>query len=317
MKEASASGQSSLFAEASLDHARTSARPARAPGSEEHAPVSGSKWRGSSLEYARRGASLRTSLLCVLEALTGFSLTWKKSATPHGRWWWVLGRSAHHTEGIASGSSGDWSTPNTMTGGQTSRGGDRKGEKLLGGQVRETWPTPCAQDDNKSPEAHMAMKRRMPGGPRNTITSLQVMTKALAWPTPTVQDSENTAGPSQFERNSLPLNALVAGLPDPASRSTSGKPRGSWSTPRSQDEYERRNWKTIKKVNEEGGDLTLPSQTMYQAQQRGSLNSRWVASLMGFPPDWCELDDATIAKLSKPTATRSCPTSPRQSSEEY
>ena len=29
-----------------------------------------------------------------------------------------------------------WPTPNAMTGGQTSRGGDRKGEKLLGGLVR-------------------------------------------------------------------------------------------------------------------------------------------------------------------------------------
>ena len=39
------------------------------------------------------------------------------------------------------------------------------------------WPTPVANDDNKSPEAHMAMKQRMKGGPRQTITSLQVMAK--------------------------------------------------------------------------------------------------------------------------------------------
>jgi hypothetical protein len=26
---------------------------------------------------------------------------------------------------------------------------------------------------------------------------------------------------------------------------------------------------------------------------------------MGYPPDWCELDDATIEKLSKPTETPS------------
>ena len=40
------------------------------------------------------------------------------------------------------------------------------------------WPTPAANDDNKSPEAHMAMKARMLGGPRSTVTSLQVATKA-------------------------------------------------------------------------------------------------------------------------------------------
>jgi len=37
-----------------------------------------------------------------------------------------------------------------------------------------------------------------------------------------------------------------------------------WPTPRGQDSYERRNWKTIKKINEEGGDLTLPSKVKYQ-----------------------------------------------------
>jgi len=46
------------------------------------------------------------------------------------------------------------------------------------------WPTPAASDDNKSPEAHMAMKQRMKGGPRNTITSLQV--KVQLWQTPSV-----------------------------------------------------------------------------------------------------------------------------------
>jgi hypothetical protein len=39
-------------------------------------------------------------------------------------------------------------------------------------------PTPCANDDNKTPAAHMAMKARMKGGERNTITSLQVRVKA-------------------------------------------------------------------------------------------------------------------------------------------
>lgn len=38
-------------------------------------------------------------------------------------------------------------------------------------------PTPVARDDGKTPEAHMAMKRRMPGGPRNTITSLGVLAR--------------------------------------------------------------------------------------------------------------------------------------------
>jgi hypothetical protein len=42
-------------------------------------------------------------------------------------------------------------------------------------------PTPTANDDNKSPEAHLAMKRRMSetdGSDRTQITSLQVLAKA-------------------------------------------------------------------------------------------------------------------------------------------
>ena len=39
--------------------------------------------------------------------------------------------------------------------------------------------------------------------------------ESLLLPTPTMQDGENTAGPSQLNRNSLPLNTLVTLLPTP------------------------------------------------------------------------------------------------------
>ncbi|GIT90167.1 hypothetical protein JANAI62_03500 [Jannaschia pagri] len=48
------------------------------------------------------------------------------------------------------------------------------------------WGTPVANDDNKSPQAHLAMKARMKGGPRNTVTSLQV--QARMWTTPQAHD---------------------------------------------------------------------------------------------------------------------------------
>ena len=38
---------------------------------------------------------------------------------------------------------------------------------------------------------------------------------SLLLPTPTMQDGENTAGPSQMNRNTLPLNTLVTLLPTP------------------------------------------------------------------------------------------------------
>jgi hypothetical protein len=68
-------------------------------------------------------------------------------------------------------------------------------------------PTPVANDDNKSPAAHMAMKKRMKGGERKCITSLQVLLKAIAadqlpeaqkhfatLPTPTVHGNHNRKG---------------------------------------------------------------------------------------------------------------------------
>lgn len=48
---------------------------------------------------------------------------------------------------------------------------------------------------------------------------------------------------------------------------------GSWPTSRGQDSYERRNWKTVQRVNEEGGDLTLPSKVAYL--EHGPEGPKW------------------------------------------
>src|SRR5262249_26966176 len=59
------------------------------------------------------------------------------------------------------------------------------------------WPTPTAHDDNKSPEAHLAMKQRMgerdgTHANRTAITSLQVLTQQ--WQTPTHCDAAGMGG---------------------------------------------------------------------------------------------------------------------------
>lgn len=58
-----------------------------------------------------------------------------------------------------------------------------------------SWPTPTANDDNKSPEAHLAMKKRMGErdgtfANRTAVTSLQVLVQM--WPTARAEDSEST-----------------------------------------------------------------------------------------------------------------------------
>ena len=109
-----------------------------------------------------------------------------------------------------------------------------------------SWPTPCAQEDQKSPEAHMAMKRRMKGGPRNTITSLTVLVKA--WPTPRANES---TGKCVHGQGGLDLQTEVAFWATPTTEDAKGrgytydkgnhdKPRPSltgqvWATPTSRD----------------------------------------------------------------------------------
>jgi hypothetical protein len=61
-------------------------------------------------------------------------------------------------------------------------------ERLTSASGSGYWPTPVAHDQGRCPEAHLAMKARMKGGPRKAITSLAVMVKAVErqmWPTPT------------------------------------------------------------------------------------------------------------------------------------
>jgi hypothetical protein len=114
------------------------------------------------------------------------------------------------------------------------------------------WPTPVAQDDNKSPEAHMAMKQRMKGGPRYKATSLQVMVKGVErglWPTPRANDAEKRGNfDTTNPRNGLP--AAAKQWPTPTASDSEGGPRQqdgkrgralkdlpqqTWPTPTTQD----------------------------------------------------------------------------------
>lgn len=153
---------------------------------------------------------------------TLYSLTWKHRATPLGRQICALRASAPRTSASASGllekgwvttttrdwkdsgadikPRGDgserfdqlprqanlagWPTPNTMTGGQTSRGGDRKGELLMGGMAQLAgWPTPMTQDDNCSrvanPQEYAVKRLARKGASSNLAQTAQ----AYAWAT--------------------------------------------------------------------------------------------------------------------------------------
>ncbi len=74
-------------------------------------------------------------------------------------------------------------TENTMRRGDPN-GPLRRSSGSLPKDLAMLLPTPCAHPDGKSPEAHMAMKANMPGGPRSTPTDLRVALSMLL-PTPT------------------------------------------------------------------------------------------------------------------------------------
>ena len=151
------------------------------------------------------------------------------------------------------------------------------------------WPTPVANDD-KTPEAHLAMKQRMPGGPRRTITSLQVMVKAVEsgmWPTPTVNESRNGANrtanrlnPDSKHHDGVTLVDAVRMWPTPQARDGHG--RSAPSQTLAQDRWDQ-------------GKRCLEDAVSLNGQPGGMLNPTFCEWLMGFPMGWTEIEDRGTA----------------------
>lgn len=70
--------------------AKTSASPAKAKGSKASDPGCGSKCSASCASADQIGCLLRIALASEFSELTGFSVVWRRSATPGGRSWWKL-----------------------------------------------------------------------------------------------------------------------------------------------------------------------------------------------------------------------------------
>jgi len=147
-----------------------------------------------------------------------YVLTWKKWDMQSGPQICALRASARRI--LDRGSSGSqettgWPTPNAMGGGQTSRGGDRKDELLMGGLVKPCgWPTP-----NANPEAPNMSKTRENGrkANRETIQSLGEAAKSAGWPTPRAEDSEQT-GAHRGKADTLNSASKLAGWGTPTSQ---------------------------------------------------------------------------------------------------
>ena len=145
---------------------------------------------------SQRLASFLGSKLKARTASCGstlFFLTWRPEVTPAGRPFFLQRASALPTSDTARTS---WLSPAASDGdggkgprqGVSMTGRMPDGSKVTMGLSAQTklaltgWLTPTANDDNKSVEAHLAMKQRMgvrdgTGSNRTAITSLQVMAK--------------------------------------------------------------------------------------------------------------------------------------------
>ena len=161
----------------------------RARGDNEDMPTSGIY--GPLFNASSPSVSLQSSLANKLEAAMGesgsplYALTWSHWDMPAGLPISRLRASARRTSGNGYGG----------------------------------WPTPVANDDNKSPEAHLAMKERM-GGNRTKITSLQVMAKTSGWGTPTSRDHKD--GAADLEK--VPVNGLLGRQVIQAGKTLNGSP---------------------------------------------------------------------------------------------
>ena len=134
-----------------------------------------------------------------------------------------------------------------------------------------SWPTPCAQEDGKTPEAHLAMKARMKGGPRYTITSLQVAAKM--WPTPNVPNGGRSPKGGMSRTGMTPDGKKrQVGLENAVKL---------WATPTARD------FKSPGTAERLAQALAESSRGQPLTEQvGGQLNPTWVEWLMGYPLAW-------------------------------
>lgn len=190
-----------------------------------------------------------------------------------------------------SASLAGWPTPNAMEGGQTSRGGDRKDEPLMGGVVKLCgWPTPMAQNEEagncdytRSVEAAMGL-RASKNEPK------------AGWPTPAEDNANNSMGHKGTDYSDLPTTAQAAGWATP-------------NCPRAHDSDntagsgKNRQMDIVKQILG-GTPAGTPAATGKPAACQ--LNPRFSLWLMGYPDEWASCGAR---------AMQSCRKSPRSSSE--
>jgi len=179
------------------------------PGSEEATKMTVRSGRKCCESYKRQGPLGSLVRMCLASSRwhsMACLLTWKMKDTTAKRSLYQLAASAPVT---AENEFGLWGTPRCADGmahplrdPQNIAG---KGRSRLEDQVA-LWPTPRA--GKTSGENAETWQKRADAG---SVATPPLALAVKMYPTPTVQGAENDAGPSQFKRNTPPLNAAVHG----------------------------------------------------------------------------------------------------------
>ena len=293
-------GQLMLFQ--AVSRAKTSAPPVKVQGSKAHDLDSGVKWPGSLAKYDHGSRSWRTAQCSLLGGLESYSETWPRWGMMRGGECWALDTLGHRIDATESGYS-------------------------------PGWPTPKHHEDRAECYTRETSYRHWKEGRQVALS--QVVRDQRMWPTPTVQDSKNTGGPSQHRRNTVPLNAVVQTWPTPVvggMRGGSGahkkfqklvdsgkitaeearimnqaklknhretvEPSRMWPTPLKSDSATRRKserWAGTDLVSQ----VTEHEENSGNEQPRsgGKLNPDWVAWLMGWPIGWTDLKPLETVKF--------------------
>ena len=233
--------------------------------SEKAMPTKGTSGRNGSgsLESAALSLCLANRLAqrCRTDGSTLFRMTWKERVTPSGRVIFRLAASGHRTSGKGCTS----------------------------------WPTPVSNDDNKSVDAHLAMKKRM-GGNRTAITSLQVLSNAselASWPAPNCDDPNNaTRASGQFQ--SLTRAASWA---TPSSRDWKDTP-GMATTGTDPDGSERMRLDQLpRQANLASGPTPAGTSAPTENTVPYLLNPKFSLWLQGLPVEWAYCGERGILSV--------------------
>lgn len=189
--------------------AKTSAPPAKAQASAEPDPGCGPKWRGLSVRFSPDTSGWRTAHSLFGEDLAWSSLTLPRWGSLHDGELWERTMQEPRTSGTGSGC---WPTPRASDFKGAVSATDCTARRVQSGEANlceavveslRMWPTPKASAAGPD---FAAMKRGK---------SISWQTAVAMFPTPTVQDATNNGGKSQYQRNSLPLNAIAGGALNP------------------------------------------------------------------------------------------------------